>query len=873
MNNHNASAGVSSAHESTGSGASHNDTRAGGAQSAYNNTKFFDPASDATTRVAGRPSPKDFIPRGVDDNPSIITFLGRPVLLYQRTIDFSDTADSLLFQTPVMGCLYQVDSWVSKLQGISTITATVVFTIQVNSPATVGGMLSATIQWGHWPLPGQEIFASNTRIHYSQRQRVDLDFQDRQATIRVPYVSERNSYQLDKTPTSSDLRGEPGSFQLWLVSPANAPTSSATAPHVSVYAHLEDVVLGFPIDFTLAGGVPTLWLEQAVEVEFAPHINEHPVDSPAQVISQENNQRAVPEPAQTGSGNVQAEAKKFKFSSLLRTASSFAGKLAGFVPAVAEYALAGGVLLGGGAQLLEHFGWSRVEDNTSFMTTFDYPYRNNYAGSGVDYSATLGVDVDNAVVSVFNAEPNSHDPMALRLVAAMPAMVAQFTYADTDASGDRLAAINVAPASLNGITNTCLAYTGTSGDAGYITGPAGTVATFFQYWHGTMVYRFRAIGTKFHSGRLLIAHRGLRGLNTTSTLGGSMEKTNKTVWDVTESKIITVKVPMAANTHWLQTHASGFLYDFTNVEAFNGLLSVFVLNPLVHPDTVSSEIPIIVESWLEDARFASPNVSVAHYNSLEAFAGAGEKPAPIPRPPPPPTEEEEPRFYEQSGTVRAKGVWQTNVVGASMLGSYTARDHSYITKVTVGEDVESFKLLLAVPRTHVFVASGTTYEDYGAKFLYGGAADQLPFGTGYRASTFDAICLMYAWHSGSLRYQGDSFAGGDTSMSSWCAAIPMPNTGSQVTTTVDPPERSVTTFTNQILVRAPFYSPTHAEPNFGVTADTATTTWTASPAVSRFLVTTRTYITGAEIVRRSGGDDFHLMGWRGAFLLFPRPGY
>lgn len=146
--------------------------------------------------------------------------------------------------------------------------------------------------------------------------------------------------------------------------------------------------------------------------------------------------------------------------------------------------------------------------------------------------------------------------------------------------------------------------------------PLSHLAKMFAYWRGSMVYRFKIIKTKYHSGRLLIQWDPQGNLE---TAGSSVNLVMTKVIDISETDDFEIIVPYHQPTHYQRTLA---LEDPENTSTyygqstpsvpaygntvFNGRLTVKVLSVLtapVEPSTI--QIAVFVRGG-DDFEFANP---------------------------------------------------------------------------------------------------------------------------------------------------------------------------------------------------------------------------------------------------------------------------
>jgi len=122
----------------------------------------------------------------------------------------------------------------------------------------------------------------------------------------------------------------------------------------------------------------------------------------------------------------------------------------------------------------------------------------------------------------------------------------------------------------------------------------------FEYWRGTIVYRFRFICTKYHRGRVRITWDPKMDL--TSFTGTKVSNYNRIV-DLAEETDVSIEIPFLQKTDFLQTNPVAAEY-YANatipapVDGYdNGQISVRVLNSQTSP---------ILSVYGKDMEFAGP---------------------------------------------------------------------------------------------------------------------------------------------------------------------------------------------------------------------------------------------------------------------------
>jgi hypothetical protein len=148
----------------------------------------------------------------------------------------------------------------------------------------------------------------------------------------------------------------------------------------------------------------------------------------------------------------------------------------------------------------------------------------------------------------------------------------------------------------------------------------------FEYWRGTMRFRFQVVSSNYHKGRLRLVYdpfqfNGTPQFNTQYT----------TIHDISAEKDFTIDIGWAQNEPFRQradlTYPSfqggGFLVG--NPSGSNGVLGVYVMNQLTTPGTVPADIKInVFVSMLDDFEVAVPNPDITKWSFREPEMYIGE---------------------------------------------------------------------------------------------------------------------------------------------------------------------------------------------------------------------------------------------------------
>jgi len=389
--------------------------------------------------------------------------------------------------------------------------------------------------------------------------------------LRLPYTHTFNCYNVTST-TELDSAGTLQIRELVGLSHVSGVIEPVT---VSVIAWAENIVLGAPT-FNSAGGLVA---------QSGDEYGEGVVSRPAFILA--------------------------KIAGSLRN-----------VPFIGPYAMStsmGARNLGKIAQIFGHVKPNIVSD-INFMNPRFQPNMASATQHDPIFKATLDdkqeVTIDPRVVGL-----TGRDEMSIVDIAKRESYITQFNWTQTGAVDTRLFSTLVTPNMWRVI--------GTGINAQYLQTPASWVATPFQYWRGTMRFRFTAVASTFHRGRVRIVYEPGLGL---PTVGADFNTNLTQIWDLSESK------EMVIDVGWHQPYSYAPISNIQDliipfsptatvnnpvIPFANGSLAIYVLNELTAPDSnLASPITILMSvSMCDDFEVYSPQDTMTN---LEYFVQSGE---------------------------------------------------------------------------------------------------------------------------------------------------------------------------------------------------------------------------------------------------------
>lgn len=134
--------------------------------------------------------------------------------------------------------------------------------------------------------------------------------------------------------------------------------------------------------------------------------------------------------------------------------------------------------------------------------------------------------------------------------------------------------------------------------------PIGFLSSLYQYWRGSIEFRFDIVASQFHSGKLMLAYIPGIPEGETVTIDQARASPNITL-SLDNAMTYTWRVPYIADRPWWPRRYSG--ESVTNNGFSPSKIFAFVLNELVMAETVSDTVEILVYMrGGEDMEFSVP---------------------------------------------------------------------------------------------------------------------------------------------------------------------------------------------------------------------------------------------------------------------------
>jgi hypothetical protein len=505
-------------------------------------------------------------------------YLSRPIV-FQRGVYSNSTYGQIATGDISDATVTSYFPTLTRLTGSYGWRATIVLRLEIQATPYQSGLLR--LGW----CPEYRAVAATTYnpflylTTFSQLPGVVLDINETTSVVlRVPFVSSLDYWFVNQGSTLVEQKFDIGTWAIWALTPVSSPTG-ALPPNWALWTSIEDVEV---ISMAPANSAVT-FTTAAPQLASQPP----PADLPLRLLSRSNSFRRTVTPQMAGAEErAQPTGPISGALALASRVAMFAGMA---VPMISSYANPAAWMLRAGSMLASAFGWSKPINTSAVNRVF--ATANNYQQNcdAFDTSWNLGLFSDNQVTALPGFAGSDVDEMAIEYIISIPSIINTFSFASTNVVGDVLCNIAISPLAMyyqlgtNGLISNTVDTTFSS----FLPSPVFFVANCFRYWAGDFKFKFRMAKTKFHSGRVIVAHipyyaDGGSTVFATPVIGTPMNFKSH-IWDLKDSNDYEFIVPFTCYR------------PFARVTDILGSLSITVEQPLMAPSTVVPTIPIIVE--------------------------------------------------------------------------------------------------------------------------------------------------------------------------------------------------------------------------------------------------------------------------------------
>jgi hypothetical protein len=495
-------------------------------------------------------------------------WLGKPTMIATQDLDASDgpTTFALHSWSQLLNTALIAD----KLDGVFSFQADLEITVTCNgNPFQLGlycvyflpsgGDGTIALKLNLWNLMHA---ATKTQITQLPHVKIDVS-QTTEAKLIIPWKSAFNSTLVGSGVTNV---GSPGSFRLVpLVPLVSGPGSSVVG--ITIFARYTNVKLG-AVTIPQSGA------------------------SGKKVILRKD--RDI----------LTRESDGMKVSDTLRI-TSIAADYMSKIPLLSSIAGPASFVLGALSKTAAAFGFSKptLDKPTDKYVKQYVPGFANMDGS--DGCESLSTARNNHVGIHPEYLGSDIDEMSFDFLKQIPAWRETIEWNITQPEGTILSTINIDPGMFTSTVDSAAVL------KHYV--PMGLILQYHDMWRGDIILKIHIVKTQYHSGRLIFCFQPvLDGESSTPPkTTTSSQYLMRTIADIREDNYIELRIPYVSITPWIKTGR------------ISGKVEVLVLDQLVCPSTVPSEIYMFVEACgADNLQFASPR-SLTEYPVIPSAYQSG----------------------------------------------------------------------------------------------------------------------------------------------------------------------------------------------------------------------------------------------------------
>lgn len=510
-------------------------------------------------------TPHDPTPANMALVPDLSSYLSRPAKIFTFTWGVGGTAGLLTSISP-WSLFFNVVPIKNKLQNFRYIRCNLHVKFVINASQFYYGSLGAFYQ----PLVTDLGDKSGAAVAYtpgrqvvvSQRNHVWLNPQSvTSAEIVLPFLHYRNFLDLNANSASINM-GELGIWEYAKLQSANGVTTGGVT--VNAYAWATDVELS---------GASSAAILQGKQYTAGP------VSGPASTVQK------------------------------------VAGRLKD-IPVIGPFATATEVVAGAVGDVARFFGYTNVPITDDVKPIKSLAFHTLASSTISEPINKLSLQPDAETSVGMHHGDNMLDPLVIKDFIARESFLCGTAWSTTDSEGRVLFTSAVTPELFE--------FGGNAPQVATFPTPLSFASSFFQYWNGDIIFKFRIIKSQYHRGRLNICWDvGINAAPLMPSVGDP--SVFNVVVDLDEEDEVEVRVPYTQavpflnlvknnNSPWSNGPSPGFNYPG------NGTIQVKVLNTLTAPVSTSGIVIQVFVRGAENLHFASP-ANLYQYESVYQLQG------------------------------------------------------------------------------------------------------------------------------------------------------------------------------------------------------------------------------------------------------------
>lgn len=487
----------------------------------------------------------------VYDRSNIALFMEKPFIVATGTWTDAQIVNTILDNQSILGVLNANPQWQDKLRGYSFFRGTAIFRLELNAQPFHAGKLLMHFLPQYDIKSTYSIVEVNRNLNLTtktQQPNVEIDCRDSSATMEIPYISPFSHIPVASTNAQFDW----GRLFISILSPLKTGAGQGSVQW-ALFLSFKDVEVCAP---TAQSGRTSG--SMVLKRERKNHAKTGIISSTLDVL-RDVNTYFMPT-------NV--------FSKGVDSALSASSKVA------------------------SAFGWSKPLSENLLMPIFRQCCRMLGNFNGPNTSDVLALDALNTVDHIDNFGGLGIDEMDFSYLKSIRTYWRVINWPSTSTYGTILYNADL---ELRDLSSVAVGKWGTLTRNLNSAPPFVYLSRYFVYSRGSIDLTIKFVKTQFHTGKIMVVW----SRSAPSGISGTQNALREII-DIKDSDEITLNLPYLSNQSYLRT---GWSRAQNSVSDPMGHLSIYVLNPLVSPDTVASNIDMLLYlNGGNDFELASPTV-------------------------------------------------------------------------------------------------------------------------------------------------------------------------------------------------------------------------------------------------------------------------
>lgn len=230
------------------------------------------------------------------------------------------------------------------------------------------------------------------------------------------------------------------------------------------------------------------------------------------------------------------------------------------------------------AGVCSKFGWCKPVNLSPVGKYRRVIFPNISNADGSDLSAVLSLSEQNIVDICPGYSGTDIDEMSYGFLTSIPNYCGSFNLSTSDTSGGVLTTVNLCPQWAN-LKQTITDHS----ESMDCMGTLYYLSKLHQYYRGNLTLKLKFVKTEFHSGRIMVAFFPSILTNSVSTTFDDTAYVNRVIVDLRETNEIEFEVPFVSTL------------PYRLCDDPYGFIKIFVVDPLIAPNTVSSSVTVLME--------------------------------------------------------------------------------------------------------------------------------------------------------------------------------------------------------------------------------------------------------------------------------------